>query len=74
MVKGSSVAFSALLKKMIEMDKIGICRVIARNTSPPKYAALLPQEEILDPNDNTQSQAPGFHLIFLPFADGLLNN
>eukprot|EP01080_Neovahlkampfia_damariscottae_P007370 gene7370-11692_t len=67
---GSSVALSALLKKMIEMDKIAICTMTQRKNSSPVYVALIPQEEELD-EDQTQISPPGFNVIYLPYADGI---
>jgi ATP-dependent DNA helicase 2 subunit 1 len=70
LISGSSSAFSALLKKMIEMEKIAICTLTQRKTSAPVYVALVPQQEVLDENQN-QIEPPGFHIIYLPYADGI---
>lgn len=42
-VKGSTVAFSALLQKCVEKNKIVIVRLVSRSNATPKLAALLPQ-------------------------------
>jgi ATP-dependent DNA helicase 2 subunit 1 len=70
LISGSSSAFSALLKKMIEMEKIAICTLTQRKASAPVYVALVPQQEVLDENQN-QIEPPGFHIIYLPYADGI---
>ena len=42
-IKGSTVAFTALLDRMLALDKIAICRWTPRANAPPKFVALLPQ-------------------------------
>lgn len=69
-VTGSTTLFSALLSRCLARDVVPICRYIPRNSTPPKFVALLPQEEELDER-NSQVTPPGFHLIFLPFTDDL---
>lgn len=69
-VSGSTTLFSALLGRCIARDVVPICRFIPRRNSPPRFVALLPQEEELDEHNN-QVRPPGFHVIFLPFTDDL---
>ncbi|XP_064634818.1 X-ray repair cross-complementing protein 6-like [Lineus longissimus] len=69
-IKGSTNLFTALLQKAHQRDVIPICRYTARKNTPPRFVALLPQEEELDEH-NVQVTPPGFHVIFLPFADDL---
>ncbi|CAH1785312.1 unnamed protein product [Owenia fusiformis] len=69
-IEGSITAFCALLKKCIEKDVIGLCKYIRSKSSTPVFVALLPQEEEFDEN-NVQVTPPGFHVIFLPFADDM---
>jgi ATP-dependent DNA helicase 2 subunit 1 len=66
--RGSIVAFTALLDSLAELDRVAICRYIARKASPPKLVALLPQREELD-EAGVQVKPPGFHMVTLPFAD-----
>ncbi len=54
------------------MKKIAICKITPRSEASPRFAALLPQEEILD-SDGTQNTPPGFHVIYLPYADDIRN-
>jgi len=42
-IKGSTVLFTALLKKCIEKGVVAICRYTARNNTPPRFVALFPQ-------------------------------
>ncbi|KAF0975894.1 hypothetical protein FDP41_005221 [Naegleria fowleri] len=70
-IQGSLLALSALHKKMIEMDKIAICRFIQREGIMPQYVALVAQEEVFDEQDHSQIIPPGFQIIFLPYADGI---
>eukprot|EP00494_Astrolonche_serrata_P028736 UN29003 len=69
-VEGSTVCFSALLEEMIKLGKIAICRFIYRKSSVPRFAALLPQKETFNEHDE-QEKPPGFHVIFLPYADDI---
>ncbi|KAA0725242.1 X-ray repair cross-complementing protein 5 [Triplophysa tibetana] len=45
-------------------------RYIPRRNTPPRFVALVPQREELD-QSQTQTTPPGFHVIFLPFADDI---
>ncbi|CAI5659503.1 unnamed protein product [Oreochromis niloticus] len=67
-VKGSSCLFSALLKKCSERNVFALCRFISRRNYPPRFVALLPQNEELD-EGKVQITPPGFNIIYLPFAD-----
>lgn len=69
-VSGSTTLFSALLGRCIARDVVPICRFIPRRNCPPRFVALLPQEEEIDEHNN-QVRPPGFHVIFLPFTDDL---
>ncbi|XP_074659916.1 X-ray repair cross-complementing protein 5-like [Tubulanus polymorphus] len=69
-IKGSTTMFSALLQKTLEKNVIAICLYTPRKNTPPKFVALLPQAEELD-DQRVQITPPGFHVIFLPFADDL---
>ncbi|EFC35475.1 predicted protein, partial [Naegleria gruberi] len=68
-INGSLLTLSALHKKMIEMNRIAICRFIQREGTMPQFIALLPQEELIDEESNTQITPPGFQIIYLPYAD-----
>eukprot|EP01132_Coremiostelium_polycephalum_P010819 gene10819-13255_t len=73
-VKGSTVAFNSLLEQMIKSNKVAICRFTPRGNASPRIVALLPQEEVLDNNENNIQILPrGFHVIYLPFADDVRN-
>ncbi|KAL6072069.1 X-ray repair cross-complementing protein 6 [Balamuthia mandrillaris] len=69
-IQGSTVAFTALLDRMLHMDKLAIARWIPRDGAPPRFVALLPQQETFD-EDGIQINPPGFHLIPLPYADDI---
>eukprot|EP00013_Stygamoeba_regulata_P018343 CAMPEP_0177680768 /NCGR_PEP_ID=MMETSP0447-20121125/30351_1 /TAXON_ID=0 /ORGANISM="Stygamoeba regulata, Strain BSH-02190019" /LENGTH=661 /DNA_ID=CAMNT_0019190125 /DNA_START=29 /DNA_END=2014 /DNA_ORIENTATION=- len=69
-VLGSSQAFGALLEKMLELDQIGVGRLTPRRNQAPRMVALLPQRETAD-DDGTQLFPPGWHVIYLPFADDI---
>lgn len=69
-VTGSTVAFAALLKKCIDRQVSPICKFVPRRNAAPRFVALLPQQEEID-DHNIQISSPGFHVIFLPFADDM---
>lgn len=67
-VIGSTTLFTALLKKCLERDVFPLCRYIPGKNMAPRFVALLPQAEEVDEH-KVQVTPPGFHVIFLPFAD-----
>lgn len=67
-ISGSTTLFTALLKKCLDRDVTPICKYIPGRNFPPKFVALLPQAEEVDEH-KVQLTPPGFHVIFLPFAD-----
>ncbi|KAJ6658970.1 hypothetical protein lerEdw1_019607 [Lerista edwardsae] len=68
LISGSTTLFNALLMKCLEKGVMAICRYTPRRNTPPRFIALVPQEEELD-EQNIQLAPSGFHLIFLPYAD-----
>lgn len=67
-IEGSTTLFGTLLTKCLEKKKFMLCEIIARTNVSPRLVAMCPQEEELDEN-RLQTTPPGFHLIYLPFAD-----
>ncbi|RUP48803.1 SPOC like C-terminal domain-containing protein [Jimgerdemannia flammicorona] len=67
---GSTRVFAALLKKMLELDRIAICSMIRRINTAPRMVALLPQAEVFG-DDGGQEKPAGFHVITLPYADDI---
>ncbi|XP_055899567.1 X-ray repair cross-complementing protein 5-like isoform X1 [Biomphalaria glabrata] len=65
---GSTTLFTALLQKCLDRDVTPICKYIPGNNFPPRFVTLLPQKEEIDEH-KVQVTPPGFHVIFLPFAD-----
>lgn len=72
LVTGSTTLFNALLMKCLEKEVMALCRYIARRNTPPRIVALIPQEEEVD-EQKVQIAPPGFHIIFLPYADDKRN-
>lgn len=68
-VTGSTSLFSALLESCLEKCVTPIC-VYKTTMSPPRFVALLPQEEEIDEYE-FQSKPPGFNVIFLPYSDDI---
>uniref|UniRef100_A0A914WFC3 ATP-dependent DNA helicase 2 subunit 1 n=1 Tax=Plectus sambesii TaxID=2011161 RepID=A0A914WFC3_9BILA len=71
-IRGSTCLFRALLARCLVHDKMALCRMTARANMPPRLVALLPQREVRD-EDGAIEQSPGFHIVFLPFAEDLRN-
>ncbi|XP_054657232.1 X-ray repair cross-complementing protein 6 [Grus americana] len=72
LVSGSTTLFNALLTKCLEREVMALCRYTARRNIPPRFVALVPQEEEVD-EQKVQIAPPGFHIIFLPYADDKRN-
>ncbi|KFW89471.1 X-ray repair cross-complementing protein 5, partial [Phalacrocorax carbo] len=72
LVSGSTTLFNALLMKCLEREVMALCRYTARRNTPPRFVALVPQEEEVD-EQKVQVAPPGFHIIFLPYADDKRN-
>ncbi|XP_075607352.1 X-ray repair cross-complementing protein 6 [Balearica regulorum gibbericeps] len=72
LVSGSTTLFNALLMKCLEREVMALCRYTARRNIPPRFVALVPQEEEVD-EQKVQIAPPGFHIIFLPYADDKRN-
>ncbi|XP_058424244.1 X-ray repair cross-complementing protein 6 isoform X2 [Diceros bicornis minor] len=70
LINGSSTLFVALLTKCLEKEVMAVCRYTPRQNIPPYFVALIPQEEELD-DQKIQVTPPGFHLVFLPYADDI---
>ncbi|XP_074083151.1 X-ray repair cross-complementing protein 6 [Macrotis lagotis] len=68
LVNGSTTLFAALLTKCLEKEVLALCRYTPHQNCPPRFVALVPQEEELDAQ-RVQVAPPGFQLVFLPYAD-----
>ena len=68
-MKGSSQTFHAMIKSLVKKDKYALVRFVPREWATMRFWALLPQEESIPNNPNEQYLPPGFHCIFLPFAE-----
>ena len=68
-IEGSTTLFGSLLTKCLEKKKFMLIEIIPRANTSPRLAALCPQGEEFDEKNRTQISAPGFHLVYLPFAD-----
>ena len=71
-MKGSSQTFHAMIKSLIKKDKVAMVRFVAREGAMVRFWALLPQDE----NQNNEQfgghyTPPGFHCIFLPYAEDI---
>lgn len=69
-IKGSTVMFTALWQKMLDLGKIAICKMTPRASSPSRFVALIPQAEKRD-STGEQLVPPGMNVIWLPFVDDI---
>lgn len=67
---GSATAFIALHEAMQRSGQLAVCRLAPTRARTPQLVALLPAEEVLY-EDGSQASPPGFHIIYLPFADDM---
>ncbi|CAB1349268.1 unnamed protein product [Coregonus sp. 'balchen'] len=70
MVTVSACVFTALLRRCSERNVFALCKYTQIRNSPPCFLALVPQREEVD-EGQAQIAAPGFHGIFLPYADDI---
>ncbi|CAL8097791.1 unnamed protein product [Calicophoron daubneyi] len=68
LIRGSRAWFSTLLESCLRREVMAICVYVQRKGLAPRLVALLPQAEKKD-EDEVQLLPPGFHVIFLPYAD-----
>jgi len=66
---GSGAAFAALHGAMLRRAVFGLALLTRAQRSAPKLVALLPAAEQLDKESGVQTQPPGLHVIYLPYAD-----
>lgn len=71
-IVGSIRTFTALHKKLLKSDKIGIAWHVPRRNAGPVLAALVPTEEIIQ--EGAQLVPAGIFLIQLPYADDIRQN
>lgn len=69
-IEGSVLCFNAMIKVMVEMKEFAVARFIYRKSYGPQFVALVAQLEMVD-EDGHQVQAPGMHVIYLPYADDI---
>ncbi|CBZ55989.1 putative ATP-dependent DNA helicase II, 70 kDa subunit [Neospora caninum Liverpool] len=62
--------FSAFVMTLCKRELVAIARLVPKHGSPVALVALLPQLEEVDEAGNTL-QAPGLHLLRLPFAEDI---
>ncbi len=72
MTSGASQLFDALIKQLINKNKVAIVKCVPREGTNIRFCALIPQREVFD-EDYFQTP-PGFNLIFLPYSDELRSN
>lgn len=68
---GSTRVFSALWKKLLDSDKMGLAWYIPRKNAVPQIVAVLPSKKQSDDNSGTPFLPAGLWLTPLPFVDDL---
>ncbi|CAM9649276.1 X-ray repair cross-complementing protein 6 [Lampetra fluviatilis] len=69
---GSARLFTALLTQCLKRGVWALCHYTPRRNAQPRLVGLLPQDEVKEEN-GAQVTPPGFHILFLPFADDVRN-
>ena len=69
-ISGSTVAFQALVTKMIELDQVGIGRAVPRRNAAPIFVYLVPQAHVVD-DQGALVHPSGIHCIQMPYADDI---
>ncbi|CAH8858686.1 unnamed protein product [Trichobilharzia szidati] len=67
-IHGSCLWFTALLNRCLHRKLLAIAIYVQRKGQFPRLIALYPQAEEVN-EVKVQTMPPGFHIIFLPFAD-----
>ena len=69
-MRGSSQMFHAMINSLIKKDKVAYVRFVPREGAMVRFCYLIPQAEV-GGEDNAFGQytPPGFHLIFIPYAE-----
>lgn len=68
---GSTRVFSALWKKLLDSDKMGIAWYVPRRNAVPQIVAILPSKKQSDETSGTNYLPAGLWLTPLPFVDDL---
>ena len=68
-IAGSSLLVSALIDRLADRGLIAIARAVPKANAAIQFVALVPQQEVIDPESGRQEKSPGFFLLRLPFAD-----
>lgn len=73
MVKGSTVAFTALLEQMVALDRVAIACYTSRTTGAPALVALIPYigAAAAAAPDTGVEQPSGLHMVYLPYAEDI---
>eukprot|EP00123_Amoebidium_parasiticum_P010469 comp20126_c0_seq1/m.24846 comp20126_c0_seq1/g.24846 ORF comp20126_c0_seq1/g.24846 comp20126_c0_seq1/m.24846 type:complete len:641 (-) comp20126_c0_seq1:400-2322(-) len=69
-IQGSTQPFAALHRQCLSLGRAPVCRILTRPNSTLRIAFLLPQPEEKD-ESGFQIRPPGFHAIYLPYANDL---
>lgn len=70
---GSTRTFTALWKKLLKDDKMGIAWAVTRSNAKPELCAIIPSRNRNDEDSGTPFLPAGLWLYTLPFADDIRN-
>uniref|UniRef100_A0A0R3RSX2 ATP-dependent DNA helicase 2 subunit 1 n=1 Tax=Elaeophora elaphi TaxID=1147741 RepID=A0A0R3RSX2_9BILA len=72
-ILGSVRVYRTLYEVCMKQGKMIICRYTQKTNVPPKLVALVPQTSVIDDSLKGEFSSkfcyPGFHLVYLPFAE-----
>ncbi|CAG9532660.1 unnamed protein product [Cercopithifilaria johnstoni] len=72
-IVGSVRMYRILYEVCMEQKKMIICRYTQKSNVPPKLVALVPQKSVIEDSFkggfSSKFCYPGFHLVYLPFAE-----
>ena len=68
LVEGSRPVFAALLSSCLKRDVMAVCKFKSRPSAGVNFVGLVPQEE-KKAEDGQQLEPPGFHVVYLLYAD-----
>eukprot|EP00928_Gymnodinium_smaydae_P018070 TRINITY_DN16878_c1_g6_i1.p1 TRINITY_DN16878_c1_g6~~TRINITY_DN16878_c1_g6_i1.p1 ORF type:complete len:664 (+),score=145.51 TRINITY_DN16878_c1_g6_i1:60-1994(+) len=71
MIAGSGQLCAALIECLAARRKIALVRYVARKSSNPVLAALVPQVEREEVSGGDQVCPPGFHMVLLPWGEDI---
>ena len=74
LIQNSSQALHCLIHSMASRQLFALVMFQRNAKSSPSMAVLLPQKEVVDPEEGFQVHGEGFYLLVLPYEDDIRSN